>query len=155
MEELNSTTLKDCLNLEKEEMDMFNEIFENDLKKALDYVENDMDENQQDSIDLLSRSFIAKKRKLCASGHINEKVKSNRKICDRQFCKARLQEGIPTEHPDMNEKREMDKLEKQQEKANLYLNVPNIYTENVPKEVAVGAIAVNPNTPERIARMKF
>ena len=31
--------------------------------------------------------------------------------------------------------------------------MPNVYTENIPKEVAVGAIAVNPNTPERISKV--
>ena len=60
IEDLNSTTLKECLNLEKEEIDIFNEIFEKDLEHALEFVKNDIDENQQDSIDHLSKSTIAK-----------------------------------------------------------------------------------------------
>ena len=47
IEDLNATTLKECLNLEKEEMDIFNEIFEKDLEDALEFVKNDIDENNQ------------------------------------------------------------------------------------------------------------
>ena len=35
----------------------------------------------------------------------------------------------------------------------MYLNVPNVLTEDTPKELAVGAIDVNPNTPERITKV--
>ena len=35
----------------------------------------------------------------------------------------------------------------------MYLNVPNVLSDEIPTEKAVGAIAVNPNTPERIARV--
>ena len=153
IEDLNATTLKECLNLEKEEMDIFNEIFEKDLEDALEFVKNDIDENNQDSIDHLSKSTISKKRKLCTEGHINDNVKSNRKICDRQFCKSLLKEGVRHEPPVVCDKKNFETRDKQQEKANLYLNVPNIYTENIPKEVAVGAIAVNPNTSERISKV--
>lgn len=153
IKDLNSTTLKECLNIEKEEIDIFNEIFEKDLEHALEFVKNDIDENQQDSIDHLSKATIAKKRKLCTEGHINDNVKSNRKICDRQFCKSMFEEGIRQEPPVVTVKRNIENRDKQQEKANLNLNVPNIYTENIPKEVAVGAIAVNPNTPERISKV--
>ena len=63
IKDLNSTTLKECLNIEKEEIDIFNEIFEKDLEHALEFVKNDIDENQQDSIDHLSKATIAKKKK--------------------------------------------------------------------------------------------
>ena len=35
----------------------------------------------------------------------------------------------------------------------LYLNIPNILLDNTPKELAVGDLDVNPNTPERIAKV--
>ena len=126
IKDLNSTTLKECLNIEKEEIDIFNEIFEKDLEHALEFVKNDIDENQQDSIDHLSKATIAKKRKLCTEGHINDNVKSNRKICDRQFCKSMFEEGIRQEPPVVTVKRNIENRDKQQEKANLNLNVPNI-----------------------------
>ena len=37
-------------------------------------------------------------------------------------------------------------IDRNVERANLYMNVPNVFTDDVPKESAVGAIAVNPNT---------
>ena len=49
-----------------------------------------MDENQEGSIDVKARESIAKKRKLCENNHINDNVRTNSKICDREFCKAKL-----------------------------------------------------------------
>ena len=152
VEELDASSLKNCLNMKEEELDIFNEVFEKDLKDALDFVEKDMGVDQQDTIDLISKARIAKKRKLCDSGHINDNVKSNRRVCDRSFCKANLQEQIHTEVPNVPISQK-DNLDKPKEKANLYLNVPNVANDNIPKEEAVGAIAVNPNTAERIAKV--
>ena len=155
IQELNTSTLKDCLKLDKEETDIFNDFFEKDLKIALDFVENDLDDNQQDSIDMISRVSVAKRKRLCTSGHINDNVKSNRKICDRQSCTSRLQ----NQTQDMNMKNGLEKqakrdvLDKKQEKANLYLNVPNLKTGNIPKEKPVGAIPVNPNTKDRLVKV--
>jgi hypothetical protein len=67
----------------KEDSDIFNDIFENDLKKALEFVKKDMSENLEDSIDIATKVLIAKRRKMCTSGHINDNVRSNRTICDR------------------------------------------------------------------------
>ena len=44
-------------------------------------------------------------------------------------------------------------MDKASEKAKMYLNVQNIFPEDVPKECAVGATAVNPNKPDRIAKV--
>ena len=44
-----------------------------------------------------------------------------------------------------------NKMDKEIKRAKTYLNVPNVHIDDVPKELAVGAIAVNPNCKERIA----
>jgi hypothetical protein len=72
--------LTNCVKSEKEEEDLFDAIFDRELKNAMDFVSNDMNENNEDSIDAKSREFIAKKRKLC---HINDNVRTNHKICER------------------------------------------------------------------------
>ena len=41
-EDLSTKSLKKCLNMSKEDSDVFNDIFENDLKKALDFVKKDI-----------------------------------------------------------------------------------------------------------------
>ena len=46
--------------------------------------------------------------------------------------------------------RNTEKVDKTKLKAKMYLNVPIVLTDDTPKELAVGAIDVNPNTPERI-----
>ena len=73
------SSLKNSLKIEKEEEDLFDAIFESELQNALDFVSNDMNENNEDSIDAKSREFIAKKRKLCENNHINDNVRTNRK----------------------------------------------------------------------------
>ena len=153
IESIGAAALKNCLAVETEDLNIFEEIFENDLEKALNFVKNDMDENFHDSIDIKTKSAIAKKRKLCSNGHINDNVKTNRKICDREFCKAKLDMDDRMDTTCDNNKKDDDKKDKQTQKANTYLNVPNILNEDIPKELAVGAIAVNPNTVERIAKV--
>ena len=37
--------------------------------------------------------FRGAKRKLCARGHINDNVRANRKVCDRDACNAPLDMG--------------------------------------------------------------
>ena len=59
---------------------MIDDFYENELKDALDYVSKDIDDNLEDSVDLKKRSEITKKKKLCASGHINDNVRANRTI---------------------------------------------------------------------------
>ena len=71
-------------------------MFENDLKDAIVYAKNNMNENQEDSIDIKTKAEISKRRKLCESGHRNDNVRGNRAICDRQFCKSRLVELVAT-----------------------------------------------------------
>ena len=46
-----------------------------------------------------------------------------------------------------------DIIDKVRMKSKMYLNIPNILIDDVPKELAVGAIAVHPNTKERIAKV--
>ena len=150
---INSNSLKNCLVLNEEEMNLFEEIFEKDLEKALIYVTNDMNENLKDSIDIEAKANTAKKRKLCSNGHINDNVRTNRKICDRDECKATLEMDRRVVCEDVRKQTNETKGDKSTQKAALYLNVPNILTEEAPKESAVGAIAVNPNTPERISKV--
>ena len=64
---------------------MFDEIFANELKAALDFVNSDIDKDLYDSVDEKVKRQTVKKRRLCEKGHINE-VRDNRKICDRNFC---------------------------------------------------------------------
>ena len=80
-------------------------------------------------------------------------MKANRTICDRQFCKAKLKiENNLAAAPSNNENIDIDvDSDKKDLKAELYLNIPNIATENTPDEIAVGAIPINPNTVDRIA----
>ena len=59
VEELDTSSLKNCLNMKEEELDIFNEVFEKDLKDALDFVEKDMGVDQQDTIDLISKARTA------------------------------------------------------------------------------------------------
>ena len=60
VDKIQASTLKHCLKLEQEDSGAVDEIFENDLKEALEYVEKDVDENLQDSIDFMAKSLIAK-----------------------------------------------------------------------------------------------
>ena len=153
VQQLSSNILKKCVKVDEEDNKVINDFFENELKEALDAVTNDMDENQQDSVDLRARAEIAKKRKLCHSGHINDQVRSNRTICDRQYCKAKLKESGTEIVTFVNDDSQVDNLEKENLKAKRYLDVPNITIDDTPKEMAVGAVVINPNTPERIAKV--
>ena len=128
IESIGAAALKNCLAVETEDLNIFEEIFENDLEKALNFVKNDMD-----SIDIKTKSAIAKKRKLCSNGHINDNVKTNRKICDREFCKAKLDMDDRMDTTCDNNKKDDDKKDKQTQKATTYLNVPNILNEDIPK----------------------
>jgi hypothetical protein len=152
---LNAKTLKDCIQVDTEDMKVFEDIFNKDLENAMEYVKNDLSEDCQDSIDIIARAVIAKKRKLCSNGHINYNVKTNRKICDRQSCKANLDMSnkATIEVTVDDKKEENEKIDKQSEKAKVYLSVPNILPDDKPKELAVGATAVNPNTKDRIAKV--
>ena len=62
IENLSSKTLLECLKIEDEEEQLFNDYFENDLKDALEFVKNDLDESSKDSIDILTHQTIAKKK---------------------------------------------------------------------------------------------
>ena len=88
IEKLNTDTLKSIIGIKQEELDILEEVFEKQLQLAIDYVAKDVDNNLYDSVDVQTRETIRKKVKLCFSGHVNENVRSNRKICDRQNCKS-------------------------------------------------------------------
>ena len=122
------------------------------MQDAIDFVTNDVDNDNQDTVDIQKKVTIAKKRKLCSSGHINDNVKSNRTVCDRQHCKSKLQFGNPIAMKPSYKETNNDDVEKEILRAKHYMNVPNISNGEKPKEMAVGALAVNPNTPDRIAR---
>ena len=138
---------------------MFDEIFANELKAALDFVNSDIDKDLYDSVDEKVKRQTVKKRRLCEKGHINE-VRDNRKICDRNFCKALLQRikvkpfGIEdVDEPLDDIEREKDIHSKEQVRAFNHLNLKNIDLGLQPIELAVGALPINPNTPERIMKV--
>ena len=149
---INTDVMKNCIKLETEDLNIFEDIFEKDLEKALGFVRNDMNEDLQDSVDIQAKVNISKKRKLCAKGHINDNVRANRKVCDREACNAPLdmRGNDPVKSVVKEQSQPADKVT---QRANMYLNVPNVWSEEVPKEFAVGATAVNPNKPERIAKV--
>ena len=147
---ISAAHLKDCIAISDSDRDIFEKIFEEDIKTALDFVKNDMNDNFEDSVDITAKAEISKKRKLCENGHINDNVKGNRKICDRETCKANL--SIVRKLEEVAETAKVD-IDRNVERANLYMNVPNVFTDDVPKESAVGAIAVNPNTTDRIQKV--
>ena len=150
IEDISTESLKKCIKLSKEDYDVFKNVFHNDLKGAIEYVKNDIINGHEDSIDVKTKAEISKRRKLCESGHINENVRGNRAICDRQFCKSRLVEKEKNkEQSSIKNDLTNDDTDRLSQKARLYLNVPNIQLDSTPKELAVGALEVNPNTPER------
>ena len=154
IESLSSSTLKKCLDITAEEAKIFNDFFENDIQDALDFVANDIQENNEDSIDIQTRMSISKRRKLCENNHINDNVKSNRKVCDRQYCKANLKmNAIDANKVDLGIKKPEEKIDKETSRANLYMNVENVIIDDVPEEFAVGASAVNPNKKERLSKV--
>ena len=153
VEKLSSSTLKRCIQMKKEEIEMVDGFFENELKDALDIVSKDIDQNLLDSVDLKARMEISKKRKLCHSGHINDNVRSNRTTCDRDTCSAKLKENEVGDgrNPTLSNKTKNKNVEN--EKAKQYLNVPIVSNKDIPKEMAVKALEVNPNTPDRVAKV--
>ena len=78
--------------LDEEDLKLFEQYFEKELEKAIEYVKNDIQDQEslQDSVDIKAKAMTAKGRKLCENGHINTDVRNNRKVCDREYCKARL-----------------------------------------------------------------
>ena len=90
-----------------------------------------MNDNFEDSVDITAKAEISKKRKPCENGHINDNVKGNRKICDRETCKANL--TIVRNLEVVAEDTKVD-IDRNVERANLYMNVPNVFTDDVPKE---------------------
>ena len=154
VQQLDANTLKECIKVNEEDTKVINDYFESELKDALDAVSKDMDENLQDSVDIMAKSEIAKKRKLCHSGHINDNVRTNRTNCDREYCKAKLKDdgnaAIVTQVN--NDAKAVDNV-KDAIKAKRYLNVPYKTIDETPEEKAVGALVINPNKSERIARV--
>ena len=152
---LNANALKACIDVEKEEMNIFEEIFHNELLDAIRHVENDLNQDDIDTIDVLARAGISKKRKLCLQGHINYDVRSNRKICYRSHCKEKLLANEEVKKDAILNEEQVKKSfsEKEKVRAKMYYDVPNVIPEYKPKELAVKATAVNPNTSERIARV--
>ena len=116
VEQLNGNILRKCVKMEEDEMKVIYEYFENELKDALDFVANDVDENLQDFVDLKARSDISKKRKLFQSGYINDNVRSNRTICDRQHCKSKLKEGKTDNVTSVCDDVQLDSAKKKQKK---------------------------------------
>ena len=154
IDKLDSKILKTCAKVEnEEEEDIISEYFEKDLETAIAFVNEDTNENNVDGIDILAKQSIAKRRKLCENNHINDDVKSNRKVCDRTYCKANLKlDSIQNDTPAENAHSLCQKnINKENIRADMYLNVSNIYIDDEPKEHAVGAIAVNPNKRDIMA----
>ena len=55
VDKLSASTLTKCLKIEKEEEQIFNSFFESGIKDALEFVSNDLNANNEDSIDFKSR----------------------------------------------------------------------------------------------------
>ena len=157
VEKLNSGKLKECIQLQKEETNILDTFFEEELKDALEFVSKDMDENLYDSVDIKAKSEITKKRKLCHLGHINDNindnVKTNRTKCDRKSCNAKLIENQRAPQEKTAFQNKVISGDIQNEKAKQYLNVPNIFIKDTPKEMAVKALEINPNTPDRVSKV--
>ena len=149
---MNPTTLKNCIQIDADEEELLNDIFEDELKEAITIVNDDMDKDNKDSIDTLTQQSIAKKGKLCENNHIKYEVKLNRKICDRNYCKANLKNK--DEIQENNEiKINKNEIDKAKVRANMYLNVPNVHVGDDPQELAVGALAINPNKRDRVGKV--
>ena len=152
VDQLSTNSLKECINLAVEEEKVVDDYFEHEINCALNAVDKDMDENLVDSVELRSKEEIRKKRKLCQSGHINDNVKTNRTVCDRNTCKAKLVENkVPKER--INNEIKKEDIDRESERAKLYFNIPNVKNPDIPREMAVKALPINPNTPERIAKV--
>ena len=152
-QKIDTSVLKSCLAFNEEDHKLFEEYFEKELEDAIEFVKDDMEDNLQDSVDKKAKVIIAKRRKLCQNGHINTNVRPNRTVCDRDYCKAKLDMERSFDANIVGKVSKVKQQDKITEKANMYLNVPNILPNEIPVEKAVGAIAVNPNTPERISKV--
>ena len=150
---IDTDILKECIAFDEEEKKLFEEYFERELEEAIEFVKNDMHENLQDSVDQKAKALTAKRRKLCDNGHINTNVRANRAVCDRDYCKAKLDMDRGLNVNIVEKDSELNEKDKITRKANMYLNVPNVLSDEIPIEKAVGAIAVNPNTSERISKV--
>ena len=154
IDKLDSKILKTCAKIENEEEEnIISEYFEKELETAIVYVNDDMNKNNIDSIDLLAKQSIAKRRKLCEKNHINNDVTSDRKVCDRAYCKPNIKKDSINNHipAEIVHTLRQKNSNKENTRADMYLNVPNVHIDDEPKEHAVGAIAVNPNKRDRIA----
>ena len=84
-----------------------------------------MNDSNEDTIDAKTKKSIAKKRKLCENNHINDNVRSNRKICDREYCKGELR-MIDVSAITVEKYVTKDIIDKVRMKSKTYLNIPNI-----------------------------
>ena len=58
-------------------------------------------------------------------------------MCDREACNAPLDMGKSEPAKDVV-KEQTQLADKVSQRANMYLNIPNVWSEDVPKEFAVG-----------------
>lgn len=113
---------------------------EKDQEDAISFVIYDLGNDNQDSVDIQKKITIDQNRKLCSSGHINDDVKSDRTVCDRQHCKSKLELENPIAMKPSKKEINHDDVEKENLQAKQYMNVPNISNGKNPKKMTVGAL---------------
>ena len=131
---------------------LLNEIktmFRKRLEVAIKKVEEEFDAGNDDCIDNAVEQATAKKRKICERGHVNENVRKNRKKC--QTCNSNLKERSIHKNED-TDIFDMDEIIfKKKSKSTLHHSIENVFLESKPEAKSMGAIPLNPNTPDRIA----
>ena len=147
---MSSQTLWEIASYPKlEDLTIIEKFFDKEFERVLEEVNEDMDDNNQDSIDTLAKANIRKKKRYCPKMHISENVPANRKKCTRENCNEYLVE-LPEEVPMKPIDETHDDMTKVKRKAKDYMHITCNIPEQKPKEVAMGAYEVNPNTMERI-----
>ena len=153
--ELDKSVLKEIASCDTEDHKIIKQIFDEELEKAFNYVYNDLDSNDCDSIDAATRAETKKKRRLCTNMHINEIKRSNQKFC--KVCKAELkpeqQEEVMEESNTTESQNDDEQLTNAERKAEEYYNISCNIPTSVPVEIPIGAMEVNPNTSERIKKV--
>ena len=151
---IDSKILRSMIKVSKEDLEIVNRFWLDDLERQLAHVLSNTNENG-DVIDIRIKDQQNKRRKICEEGHVNENVHKNRKNCT--ICKSRLSEisnddsyytfqsGEDSTNDESITPDEVQKL--------YYWKVDNIYSQNQPIEKSLGAEPINPNSQERIQKV--
>ena len=149
-ENLDPSVLKSTIKNIKEESPKLSKIFIDGLATAIAYVEKDMESNETDSIDQEIIHINQKRQKMCLNGHTNKNINALRKYCN--ICKSPLEQNVESVGISIKESEVKETHGKRLcDKSVLHPNIENHILEETPIAMAVGAIAINPNTYERIS----